>query len=90
MLFCNSRTLFGYSGLLWGRLLRLRLHETRIEFHQPRSQDVNRRDPELNEITDMFCAVYSYKGKTDLSKVIDIQKRKLEVATHFSEIIEVQ
>ena len=64
------------SGLLWQRLLRLRLLETRVEFHQPRSQDVKRRDLEFhpgmnssrNEITKMFCVVYSYEGRADLSK----------------------
>ena len=42
--FCASRDGSRNLGLLWRRLLRLRLHETRVEFHQPRSQDVKRRD----------------------------------------------
>ena len=33
--------------------------------------------------TEVFCAVYNYAGKADLSKGYWNPKRKLEVTTHF-------
>jgi len=36
------------------------------------------------------CAVYDYVEKADLSKGYQSPKRKLGVATHFSEIIELK
>ena len=36
---------------------------------------------------EVFCVVYDYAGKTDLSKGYRNPKRKLGVTTHFSEII---
>ena len=38
--------------------------------------------------TEIFCAVHDYAGKADLSKAYWNPKRKLEVTSHFSEIIE--
>ena len=37
--------------------------------------------------TDVFCAVYDYAGKADLSKGCWNPKRRLGVTTHFSEIV---
>ena len=37
-----------------------------------------------------FCAVYDYVEKADLSKGYHSPNRKLGVATHFSEIIELK
>ena len=40
--------------------------------------------------TEVFFAVYDYAGKADLSKGYWNPKRKLEVTTHFPEIIKQQ
>ena len=40
--------------------------------------------------TKVFCAVYDYAGKADLSKAYWNPKRKLGVTIHFSEIIKLQ
>ena len=40
--------------------------------------------------TTIFCAVYDYVEKADLSKGYQNPKRKLGVTTHFSEIIELK
>ena len=37
-----------------------------------------------------FCAAYDYAGKADLSKGCWNPKRKLEVTTHFLEVIKQQ
>ena len=41
-------------------------------------------------IPQQFCVVYDYVDKADLSKGYQNLKRKLEVITHFSEIIELK
>jgi len=41
-------------------------------------------------IQQYFCAVYGYVGKADLSKGYQNPKRKLGVATHFSQITELK
>ena len=48
------------------------------------------RTVSANTVLSIFCVVYDYAGKADLSKGFWNPKRKLGVTTHVSEIIKQQ